>query len=116
MRETYSTNAELQQLIVELKKAKVLLWKRIAADLSKPSRQRRVVNLTRIAQNAKEGEVIVVPGKVLSGGDITQKVNVAAYTFSDSAVEKIKKANGSTMTIAELLKSNPTGKGIRILG
>jgi large subunit ribosomal protein L18e len=120
MRKSYATNPELQNLIVQLQKVAVSdnvnLWKRIASDLSKPSRQRRVVNLSRINQNTKDDDTVIVPGKVLSAGDIDHKVTVAAFTFSKSAVEKIAQAQGTIVTIPELLKSNPKGKGVKILG
>ena len=42
------TNPQLQDLIKELKKKsiehKVKIWKRIADDLEKPVRQRRIIN------------------------------------------------------------------------
>lgn len=120
MRQTYSTNEELHVLLGELRKAasgdKALIWKRIAADLSKPSRQRRVVNLSRISRYTKENDVVVVPGKVLSAGDLNHKVQVAAFTFSHSAREKIEQAKGKAVTIRELLQSKPDGKGIKLIG
>ncbi|MDP7115849.1 MAG: 50S ribosomal protein L18e, partial [Candidatus Woesearchaeota archaeon] len=69
---TGATNDGMKTLIVELlKKAstdKIPLWKRVASDLSKPTRQRRIVNLSRINRFTKENETIVVPGKVLGDG------------------------------------------------
>lgn len=120
MRTSKTTNNDLKLLISELCKAssieKVALWKRIATDLSKPSRQRRVVNLSRINKFTKENDVIVVPGKVLSVGDIDHKLEIAAYQFSDTAKAKIESAKGKIITIPEMLKSNPKGKGIKIIG
>ena len=120
MRTSFSTNEELQTLIVELRKAasagKVPLWKRIAADLSKPTRQRRAVNLSRIDRYTKENDVVIVPGKVLSSGDLTHKVQVAAFTFSQQAKEKIAKAQGSAVSITDLLQKNPEGKKVKIIG
>lgn len=112
-------NQQTQMLIQELKKTaleqKVPLWKRIADDLEAPTRQRRIVNIFKIDANAKEGEIIIVPGKVLGEGDLTKKVTVAALSFSDQAVGKISK-QGKTMTIQELMKSNPKASKVRILG
>jgi len=93
----------------------VKLWKRIAKDLEKPSRQRRSVNIYKIEQFAKDGETVVVPGKVLSLGQLTKKLNVAAWTFSKEAEQKINKV-GKTITIQQLIKENPKGKKVRILG
>lgn len=115
-----TTNPAKQKLIEELKTAafsqKTPLWKRLAMDLEKSNRASRIVNLSRINAHTKDGETIVIPGKVLAGGMLDHKVNVAAITFSNAAAEAIKAANGSIMTINELLKDGAKGKKIRIIG
>jgi len=120
MRENFSTNENLQSLIIELKKIasveNVKLWKRVAADLSRPTRQRRVVNLSRIDRYTKDNDIIIVPGKVLSSGDIKHKVQVAAFTFSKAAKEKIAQAKGEAISINDMLKTNTKAKGIKIIG
>ena len=85
-------NYQLQMLLAELstKARESRLWKRVIKDLMKPSRQRRVVNVYKIEKNAKDGETILVPGKVLSLGTISRKIDVAALTFSEEAERKIK--------------------------
>ena len=119
VKRTGPTNYQLQGLIKELNEkaidSKVALWSRLAKDLNKPSRQRRSVNVYKINKYAREGEVIVVPGKVLSVGELSKNVEVAAFSFSDSAREKIHKM-GKTLTITELMNKNPNGKKVRILG
>ncbi len=106
-------------LIGELRKhaieQDVGLWKRIAQDLEAPSRKRRIVNLFAIQANAIDGETVIVPGKVLGEGDLTKKVTVAAFSFSDEAKSKINKS-GKALTITELIKANPKGAKVRILG
>ncbi len=91
-------NQQTQALISELKKTaieqQVPLWKRIAEELEAPSKARRVVNTFKIDANAADGEIIIVPGK---------------------AVGKISK-HGKTMTIQELMKSNPKASKVKILG
>ena len=117
---TGPTSIILQNLIHELKKRSneqsLNLWKRIANDLEKPTRQRRVVNLSRISRHTKENEVIVVPGKVLGTGDLVHKVTISAFQFSNGAKEKIEKAGAKIIPLLELSKENPSGKGIRIIG
>ncbi len=49
-----------------------------------------------------EKETALIPGKVLSPGKLTKKVSIAAWSFSEKAHEKIKKAGGKTLTIEEL--------------
>ena len=114
------TNPMLISLIQELKKQAsqkdVALWKDIAVRLEKPSKNWPVVNLDRISKYTNEKETALIPGKVLSDGDITKKVSIAAWSFSTKAEKKIKKAGGKILTIEELMKNNPDGKNIRILG
>lgn len=116
---TGTTNIQMQALIKELKhlanKNEVPLWKRIAEELEKPARQRREANLDKIEKETRENEVALVPGKVLSNGDITKNITVAAFNFSAKAKEKINKM-GKAISIKELIKSDPKGKRIRIIG
>lgn len=111
---------QLQGLIQLLKKTAheqdVRLWKRIASDLERPTRQRRIVNLHKLNKVAQDNESIIVPGKVLGDGVLTKKVSIAAFSFSDSALEKIKAANAEAITIPEMLKKNPKGQKLRIIG
>ena len=106
----------MKNLIQEIKenasKEESSFWKRIGKELEKSRRNRREVNLTRLENNTINEEVIIVPGKVLGDGELTHDITVAALQFSEKAKEKIKK----TITIKELLKENPKGKGIRIIG
>jgi large subunit ribosomal protein L18e len=107
-------------LIQELKKQAnendVPMWNDIALRLEKPSRNWSEVNLDRISKYTGEKETAIIPGKVLSTGDLTKKVKIAAWSFSEKSLNKIKKAGGKHMSIEELLKSNPKGKDVRILG
>jgi len=117
---TGPTNPEMQKLIEELRKAsavqKIGLWKRLANDLEKPTRKRRVVNLSRLENYSNKNELIVVPGKVLGAGEISKSIIVAAWQFSGQAREKIIKAKGDCMSIQELLAKKPKASEVRILG
>ena len=119
MKRTGPTNPILKDLIQELRKKanehSVNIWKRLADDLEKPSRQRRIVNLYKINKSSKENEIVVIPGKVLSVGDLDHSVTIAAFTFSGSAVNKINKV-GKAISINKLIEEDPKGKRIRILG
>ena len=115
-----TTNTQLAELISDLKKASTLnkaeLWKRVAYDLEKPTRQRRIVNLSKISRYSNEDEVILVPGKVLGSGALDKKITIAAYQFSEGAIDKIKEAKGTSIGIDELVKKNPKGNKVRIIG
>ena len=116
---TGPTNLKLQKLIIETKKLgskdKSKFWKRVSQELAKATRQRREVNIETINRTIREGETAVIPGKVLSNGELTKKVTIAAYKFSETAKEKINK-KGKAITIQQLMKDNPTGKKVRIFG
>ena len=73
------------------------------------------VNLSDIARYAEAGETVLVPGKVLSNGDLTEKVDVVALKFSAKAQEKIESAGGECISIDEIIESNPKGSNIRIM-
>ncbi len=114
------TNPQLITLINELKKTakekEAPIWKDIALRLEKPLRNWAEVNLEKIDKHVNEKETAVVPGKVLSTGNLNKKISIAAWSFSEKTREKIKKSGGKTLTIKELLEKNPEGKNIRIMG
>jgi large subunit ribosomal protein L18e len=116
MKKITKTDKHLVNLIQEIKehaaKEDSGFWKRIAKELSNSTRRRRSVNIAKINQYTKEGEMVVVPGKVLGVGELDHNVTIAALEFSESALVKIK----NNMTIGELLKKSPKGKDVRILG
>jgi len=120
VKRTGPTNQVLKNLIVELKKRSteqsVNLWRRIASDLEKSTRQRRIVNLSRINRFTKENDVVVVPGKVLGSGLLEHKLTISAYQFSDQAKDKIEKTGAKIITLLDLSKEKPNGKKIRIIG
>jgi large subunit ribosomal protein L18e len=120
MKRTGPTNQHAQELIASLRKEsatqKAGLWSRIAQDLEMPTRKRRVVNLSRLNRFTKANETIIVPGKVLGSGMLEHSIVVAAFSFSQGAKERIEQAKGKCLTIPELLRQNPKGKDIRIIG
>lgn len=109
------TNPRLAELIEKLKAEKKGIWQSAARFLSRPTRKRPWINLSKISRYAGEGETILVPGKVLAAGDLTKPVTIAAWKFSEKAVEKIRARKGKVMSIPELMKTNPSGKGVRVM-
>ena len=110
----------LKKLIQELRKVssteKNNLWKRIADDLEKPTRTRRAINLSRINRFTQPKETVIVPGKVLGSGTLNHELTIAAFTFSEGAKQRIAESKGKAISIMELMKQNPKGKDIRIIG
>ena len=87
------------------------LWKRVHSLVAVPARRRASVNLYKIGKYTKEGDNVVVPGKVLSNGEINHKVNIAAIEFSAPALKSLKEANCKIVGIREMLGS----KRIRVI-
>lgn len=120
MKRTGTTNVQLQSLLTDLKKQShqesANIWKRVVSDLEKSTRNRRVVNISRLNRFTKENEIVVVPGKVLGTGTINHSITIAAFAFSGNAKEQIEKAKGKCLTIKELAKQNPKGKDVRVIG
>jgi len=119
MKRTGSSNVNLRLLISNLRKLaskeKAPVWKKAADELARPSRQRRVVNLSKIDKYARPGEVVVVLGKVLGNGSLGEKLEVVAFSFSETAKRKIS-SSGKATSLKDYLKSNPKGKKVRIIG
>lgn len=119
VKRTGPTNPYLRQLAEALRnkslELKAPIWKDVSKKLSKPTRQRIEVNLSDIERNAADGETVLVPGVVLSAGNLTKKVNVTAWKFSKPAEQKIKNSGGKTMTIEQLMSENPKGSNIKII-
>lgn len=114
---TGTTRPELKNLILDFRKQDGSnLWKRVAKDLDKPSRQRRKVNLYTINKTIRKEEIALVPGKVLSLGNLDKKITIAALDFSDQALLKIKASGSKAIFLRELFKTNPEGKMVRIIG
>jgi len=87
-------------------------WWAIAKGLEAPRRQQPEVNLYKLERLTKEGETVLIPGRVLGAGELTHKLNVIALSFSKTALQKIK---GTSMTITALLDTGKLPKGVRIL-
>ena len=90
-------------------------WREVASLLSGPRRNRPNLNLEDVDKEKKEGEIVVVPGKVLSQGDVSNKFKIVALNFSDRAREKLLKAGCEVSNMLEEIKSNPEAKGIKVL-
>jgi len=115
VKRTGPTNPYLRKLVKELEKSDAAIWQRIAEKLSSATRKRVEVNLSDIDRHTKDGDVVLVPGVVLSNGRLRKPVTIAAWKFSGGAKEKIKRDGGKILKISELMKERPNGNGIKIL-
>ena len=113
------TNPRTPVLIAALKEGsrqnEAAIWRDVAKRLEKPGRNYAQVNLSKINRYAKDGETVLIAGKVLGAGLLDKAVTVAAYNFSVTAIEKITSLGGKCLTIEQILEENPKGSGIKIL-
>jgi large subunit ribosomal protein L18e len=102
---TGPTDRNVTRLIFEFGKRKEAFYKKLAKELKKPARSKKGVNVAKIDKVAQKGESVVVPGKVLSIGEITKPVNVYALSFSKQAKDKITKSGGKCHQLSELMNT-----------
>ena len=111
--EQKKTNPELVETIRAAKKHKA--WLKIAGIVAGPRRNWRNVNLEEIEKATKLGDIIIVPGKVLSQGNVTKKIRIAALGFSEKAKEKLLNSKSEVVLIIDEIKKNPEAKGLKVI-
>ena len=120
MKKVKTTNPELRELIRFLKKQSrennTNVWRDIAERLAKPKRKRIAVNISHLNRSTQRNEVVVVPGKILGTGEMGHPITVAAFAFSEKAKERIKARRGKCLSFSDLIKKNPKGSKVRIIG
>jgi len=108
------TNSVLVETIIAAKKKDA--WNEVAELLSRSRRKRINLNLTELnGVEAGDKDILVIPGKVLSEGNIDKKLKIVALGYSERAKEKLLKSGCKVSSILEEIKSNPTGKDLKIL-
>ena len=101
-------DSSLVETIIKLKKTNPV----VAKELARPKRRWPAVNLKDI--DMIKGDVLVA-GKVLSAGDLSGAKKIVAWSVSEKALEKIKEAKGTFITVQEEMKKNPQLNGYDIL-
>ena len=99
---------ELVNIIVKLKKTNP----EVAKEFARPKRRWPAVNLKDI--DMIKGDVLVA-GKVLSAGDLSGAKKIVAWSASEKALEKIKDAKGTFVSVVDEVKKNPELNGFDIL-
>ena len=114
------SNSTLVKTIIELKEAsrknEAPLWKSIANRLEGSSRNWPSVNVSKLEYNLSKNGKAIIPGKLMGTGIVTKKMTVAAYSFTDSAKEKIQSAGGKCLTYNEMIKATPKGTNVTVIG
>lgn len=107
------THPLLVETLIAARKHKA--WHALAHLLAASTRQQASVNLGYLDAHTKEGDTIIVTGKVLGTGQISKKIRICALAFSASAHHKLKAAKAETASVLEEIKKNPKAEGIRVL-
>ena len=117
---TRKSNSTLVKTITELKEAsrknEAPLWRSIANRLEGSSRNWPSVNVSKLEYNVSKNGKAVIPGKLMGTGIVTKKMTVAAYSFTNSAKEKIQSAGGKCLTYNEMIKAAPKGTDVKVIG
>ncbi len=121
MKRTGPTSTRTRDLVVKLEKhgktSKQDVYRILSDIMGMSTRERTQVNvshLNKMSQTYKD-KVLVVPGKVLSNGEVTKSFEVAAFAFSEVARKKILAAKGKTWTLEELVTNKiPANKMILV--
>lgn len=107
------TNSEIVETLNAAKKNRA--WMKVAQTISSSARNYSSVNLKKIDDECKEGDTVLVVGKVLGSGGMDKKLRVCALSFSESAREKLKEKKCEIVTILEEIRKNPKMEGVRVL-
>ena len=114
------SNSTLVKTILELKEAsrknEAPLWRSIANRLEGSSRNWPSVNVSKLEYNINKNGKAIIPGKLMGTCIVTKKMTVAAYSFTDSAKEKIQSAGGKCLTYNEMIKATPKGTNVTVIG
>ncbi len=86
------------------KKTDANLWDDLAYRLTRPTRNKVIVNLDKVSKLAakNKGKIILVPGKILSEGELKEKVTVIAVSASEKAKQKIN-AKGEFIALKDFV-------------
>ena len=116
MKTTGPSNPHNQALVSLLDKGgQAKIWRRVAYLVNAPLRKKKVLNVDQLNSLVKDGEIIVVPSKILGSGVINKKITIGALNFSNEAKRKIAAAGGTPLSIIELWEKHPKGTNVRII-
>jgi large subunit ribosomal protein L18e len=93
-------NPELVETIIQGKKKGFLEISNLLANTKKNKIE---LNLEEIDSMAKEGDIVLIPGKVLGNGNVSKKIEIIGFKFSKNAEEKLKELKIPFLLISESL-------------
>ncbi len=104
----FKMDDKLTTVIIKLKKSNPI----VAKELARPKRRWPAINLKDI--DMVKGDVLIA-GKVLSAGELSEAKKIVAWSISEKALDKIKSINGTFVFIEDEIKKNPELNGYDIL-
>ena len=107
------TAIELKQTIAEALKNPS--WQKFAQILAASTKKQSALNLFQIDKQTTPGDTVIIVGKVLSKGELTKQVSIAALSISQEALKKLPHSKSKFKTILEEIKSNKKCEGIKLL-
>ena len=113
IRSRKKTNQELAETIFLARKN--ANWMQIARVLSGSTRKHSAINLREIDEKSEIGDTFVIPGKILSEGELSKKIKICAFKISKEAKEKLKHTKSEFVFLIDEIKKNPKAEGIKII-
>jgi large subunit ribosomal protein L18e len=98
------------------KNNKARIWKALEEEFQKSRANRRLVNIQKLNKFTDNGDIIIVPGKILGNGTLGHKLTVCAYSFSETALNKLNASGTEIISLQSLINKYPDGKGVKIIG
>lgn len=117
---TGPTNPRVRKIIAELekkyRKTKIPLFKDLAERLYSPRRKaRRGVNLSKLERYVNEGEIAIVPDKVLGYGEVSKKISIVALAYSKTAKRKLENVKIKMIDFEEFIANAKKPLKVRII-
>lgn len=107
------TNPEIKETIALALKNKE--WNSLAKSIAYSTRKYLSLNLFQIDKQTSAGDSVIIPGKILSKGELTKKIKICALAISENAKEKLKDTKSEFVSILNEIKKNPKMEGVKIL-
>jgi len=95
--------------------SKAPIWLKLK-EIMERSGFKAEVNLNKLSKFTEQGDVVIVPGKVLGMGTIDHRITLCAFSLSRSAAKKIIDAGGKIFSIREFVGKFPEGSKVKIVG
>ncbi len=86
------------------------MWAKINSIVAVPRRRRVDVNINKINRFSKEGDHVIVPGKVLGIGSMDHRVKITALEYSKGALEELERAKCSIVKLSDAYADLGRGK------